>query len=212
QHILLTRAPALTGRYEFLSFRNAAGGRAWLSAILEKVHSAKAMREAVNEDKRWVSVAFTWNGLRGLGVDEASLATFPEEFRQGWPPGRRFSGTPAPTIQTTGWTIWRIQTFMASLFCSPEMLRNAIAVCGSISNMLRGFRRCKRSRRWTWRQRRHWSTHTTTSAIVIAYRSRSSTELARCRHPVPVHLSRQVNFSLDTPTRRALPKRSNPRY
>ena len=83
QHILLTRAPALTGRYEFLSFRNAAGGRAWLSAILEKVHSAKAMREAVNEDKRWVSVAFTWNGLRALGVDETSLATFPEEFRQG---------------------------------------------------------------------------------------------------------------------------------
>ena len=26
QHILLTRAPALTGRYEFLSFRDAAGG------------------------------------------------------------------------------------------------------------------------------------------------------------------------------------------
>src|SRR5437867_1328882 len=47
-----------------------------------------------------------------------------------WPPGRRFSGTRAPTIQTTGWTVWRVQTFMASLFCSPEMLRNAIAVCG----------------------------------------------------------------------------------
>ena len=36
QHILLTRAPALTGRYEFLSFRNAAGGRAWLSAISDR--------------------------------------------------------------------------------------------------------------------------------------------------------------------------------
>src|SRR5207249_3614148 len=83
QHILLTRAPALTGRYEFLSFRNAAGGRAWLSVILEKVHSAKAMREAVSEDKRWVTVAFTWNGMRALGVDETSLATFPEEFKQG---------------------------------------------------------------------------------------------------------------------------------
>ncbi len=47
QHILLTRAPALTGRYEFLSFRNAAGGRAWLSAILEKVQSAAAMRASV---------------------------------------------------------------------------------------------------------------------------------------------------------------------
>ena len=31
----------------------------------------------------WVTVAFTWNGLRALGVNEASLATFPEEFRQG---------------------------------------------------------------------------------------------------------------------------------
>jgi len=83
QHILLTRTPALTGRYEFLSFRNAAGGRAWLSAILETVQSAAAMQASVDQNKRWVTVAFTWNGLRALGVDEASLATFPEEFRQG---------------------------------------------------------------------------------------------------------------------------------
>ena len=34
-------------------------------------------------DSRWVTVGFTWNGLRTLGVAEASLATFPEEFRQG---------------------------------------------------------------------------------------------------------------------------------
>jgi Dyp-type peroxidase family len=83
QHILLTRAPALTGRYEFLSFRDPAGGRAWLGAILDKVHSAKTMRESVDKDKRWITVAFTWSGLRALGLDEASLATFPEEFRQG---------------------------------------------------------------------------------------------------------------------------------
>jgi Dyp-type peroxidase family len=83
QHILLTRAPALTGRYEFLSFHDGAGGRGWLSAITDTVHSAAAMRAAVDKDKRWVTVAFTWNGLRALGVDEASLATFPEEFKQG---------------------------------------------------------------------------------------------------------------------------------
>ena len=46
QHILLTRAPALTGRYEFLSFRNSAGGRTWLSAILEEVQSASEMSES----------------------------------------------------------------------------------------------------------------------------------------------------------------------
>ena len=83
QHILLTRAPALTGRYEFLSFRNPECGKAWLSSILEKVESAAAMQATVDQNKRWVTVAFTWNGLRALGVDEASLATFPEEFRQG---------------------------------------------------------------------------------------------------------------------------------
>ena len=83
QYILLTRVPALTGRYEFLSFQQPAQGRAWLKAIREKVPSAKAVADTVNLEKRWVSVAFTWNGLRALGVDEASLATFPEEFRQG---------------------------------------------------------------------------------------------------------------------------------
>jgi Dyp-type peroxidase family len=83
QHILLTRAPALTGRYEFLSFRNPAGGRAWLAAIMEKVHSARAVRESMDKDKRWITVAFTCNGLRALGVHEATLATFPQEFREG---------------------------------------------------------------------------------------------------------------------------------
>src|SRR5205809_4506830 len=83
QHILLTRAPALTGRYEFLSFREPVAGREWVAAIREKVQSAHAARASVETDKRWVSVAFTWNGLRALGVDEAALATFPEEFKQG---------------------------------------------------------------------------------------------------------------------------------
>ena len=83
QHILLTRAPALTGRYEFLSFRTPAGGRTWLSAILEKVQSAAEALASVNTEKRWVTVAFTWNGLRALGLEEASLATFPQEFKQG---------------------------------------------------------------------------------------------------------------------------------
>jgi Dyp-type peroxidase family len=83
QYILVTRAPALTGRYEFISFQQPAQGRAWLEAIREKVPSAKAAAGTFELEKRWVSVAFTWNGLRALGVDETSLATFPEEFRQG---------------------------------------------------------------------------------------------------------------------------------
>ena len=37
----------------------------------------------MDSTKRWVTLAFTWNGLRALGVPKESLATFPEEFRQG---------------------------------------------------------------------------------------------------------------------------------
>ena len=83
QHLVLTRVPASTGRYEFLSFRQPSQGRAWLAGIIDKVASAQAVRDGVDSEMRWVSVAFTWPGLRALGVDEASLATFPEEFRQG---------------------------------------------------------------------------------------------------------------------------------
>ena len=83
QHFLLTRPRAMAARYGFLTIRNAAEGRAWLSGIIEKVGTGKVVAAGAAGDTRWVTVAFTWNGLRGLGVDEASLATFPEEFRQG---------------------------------------------------------------------------------------------------------------------------------
>jgi Dyp-type peroxidase family len=83
QHILITRVPALTGRYEFLSFRQGAQGRAWLAGILDKVASVQQARDSIEREQRWVSVAFTWQGLRALGLDEQALATFPEEFRQG---------------------------------------------------------------------------------------------------------------------------------
>jgi Dyp-type peroxidase family len=83
QYIVLARAPAVTGRYEFLSFHDAASGRAWLKAISDRVPSVDKVRQSMKEDQSWISVAFTWNGLRALGLDEASLATFPDEFRQG---------------------------------------------------------------------------------------------------------------------------------
>ncbi len=83
QHFLLTRPHALSARYEFLSFGSPQAGRAWLAGILETVGNARAVAAAVNTDTRWVTVAFTWNGLRALGVDEAALSTFPVEFREG---------------------------------------------------------------------------------------------------------------------------------
>lgn len=83
QHILLTRTPAITGRYEFLTFDTPAGGRAWLTALLDKVQSAADVRQTMDSSDRWVTLAFTWRGLRALGVPEKSLATFPDAFREG---------------------------------------------------------------------------------------------------------------------------------
>ena len=82
QHFLIARPPALAARYEFLSFHNAEGARTWLAGILAKVGTAQTVGSS-HLDSRWVTVAFTWNGLKALGVDDASLATFPEEFHQG---------------------------------------------------------------------------------------------------------------------------------
>jgi len=82
QHFLIARPPALAARYEFLTFGNRVCGRSWLNGIIDKVGTAKAIGSS-QLDSRWVTVAFTWQGLRALGVSEGSLATFPEDFRQG---------------------------------------------------------------------------------------------------------------------------------
>ena len=83
QHILLTRTPAMTGRYEFLSFDDPAGGRAWLTELMDRVQSAADVRATMDSSERWITLAFTWNGLKALGVPEESLASFPQEFREG---------------------------------------------------------------------------------------------------------------------------------
>ena len=82
QHILLTRTPALTGRYVFLKFGSAEIGQAWLREILGTVRSAAAVDTSENKSS-WVTVAFTWNGLKALGLDDEALDTFPDEFKHG---------------------------------------------------------------------------------------------------------------------------------
>lgn len=85
QHILLTRTPAMTGRYEFLSFDDPAGGRAWLAELVDRVQSAADVRATMDSAERWITLAFTWRGLGALGVSAEALATFPDEFREGMP-------------------------------------------------------------------------------------------------------------------------------
>jgi deferrochelatase/peroxidase EfeB len=92
QHFLLTRTPALAARYEFLTFQDSTAARAWLAGLIDKVGTGESVGSA-SPDARWVTIAFTWNGLRALGLDEASLCTFPEEFKQGMAARAEILGT-----------------------------------------------------------------------------------------------------------------------
>src|SRR3954447_15145117 len=82
QHFLVTRTPALAARYEFLSFDDVSAGKRWLAGVIDKVGTASGVGKE-SPDARWVTIAFTWHGLHALGIDDAALGTFPEEFRQG---------------------------------------------------------------------------------------------------------------------------------
>ena len=119
QHILLTRAPALAARYEFLSFRNPSAGRRWITAIMQTVHSAADARASVDEDKRWVTVGFTWNGLRALGVDAARSTRSRKSSSRAWRRGRRSSATRVRIIPTIGWAALPARTCTPSPYSSP---------------------------------------------------------------------------------------------
>src|SRR6478735_3828435 len=83
QHYLLARPNAVIAQYNFITFRDAQAGRRWVEALIPTVGTASSVLAANPMDMRWVSLAFTFNGLRKLGLDEESLTSFPEPFRQG---------------------------------------------------------------------------------------------------------------------------------
>jgi hypothetical protein len=201
QHILLTRTPALTGRYEFLSFRNAAGGRAWLSAIREKAQSAAEVMASVEKDKRWVRVAFTWNGLRALGVDEGSLATFPEEFKQGMVaraemlgdtgenhPDNWVGGLASPDLHAIAILFARDAAERARCLTEHDKL---VAQCEGVAAL--SALDLEATPPLTMR--------TTTSATATGSRSLSSKAPAKCPRPAPARRSSRANSFSDTRTK-----------
>jgi Dyp-type peroxidase family len=83
QHYLLTRPHATIAQYNFMTFADAASGRHWIASLIDTVGIARDVLEGGEEEMRWVSMGFTFNGLKVLGIDDHSLATFPDPFKQG---------------------------------------------------------------------------------------------------------------------------------
>jgi Dyp-type peroxidase family len=73
--------------YLFLQFHDRAMAREWLNSLLPRLTTADSWRRQPGEPKakpeRSLNLALTCAGLAALGLGEASLNTFPTEFRQG---------------------------------------------------------------------------------------------------------------------------------
>ena len=79
--ILRPRPSPYKGEHVVLRIDEAAQGREMLRRIIPYV--APAVDWWVPSIPAWLGVAFTYHGLKALGLPKASLDSFPEEFRQG---------------------------------------------------------------------------------------------------------------------------------
>jgi len=79
--VLRPRPKPYCGEYVVLRIGNAEQGREMLRRILP--HVAPADEWWVPSAPGWLGIAFTFEGLKALGVPQASLDSFPIEFRQG---------------------------------------------------------------------------------------------------------------------------------
>ena len=78
---LRERPSPYVGRYLLLRLDDPVQGR----ELVRRLHSllVAARDTAESEAQAWLTVAFTYRGLEALGVPQASLDSFPREFREG---------------------------------------------------------------------------------------------------------------------------------
>ena len=79
---LLREYDTLACRYVFHRIDDAANGRAWLAALLDRVTSHAGYAAGKAKDGT-LNIALSARGLAALGLSEAALASFPGAFREG---------------------------------------------------------------------------------------------------------------------------------
>src|ERR1700756_1871983 len=67
------------GRHIFLKFLDGAQARAWLRDMVKRVNA----REQERGTRCTIDIGFTYEGLKALGLSQASLNSFPEAFHAG---------------------------------------------------------------------------------------------------------------------------------
>ena len=124
QHILLTRTPVITGRYEFLAFDTPVGGRAWLSEYV----GYDAVRRRCGRHLGW------FRPLGHIGVYVDWFAGVGRAARIVGHPSRRLPrsmlvragiwATPATMPPNIGSAAWPATICTRSRSCSPQCRRS----------------------------------------------------------------------------------------
>ena len=116
--------------------------------------------------------SFTWNGLRALGVPEESLATFPDEFREGMAARADIlgdTGANAPEHWVGGLAGEDLHAIAILFSRTEEQRQRSIAEHDKLLARTDGVRSCRSS---TSTRHRRSTTPTTTSASATGCRSR----------------------------------------
>ncbi len=196
QHFLMSRPPARAARYEFLAFKSGLDGRRWLTGLIDKVGTASAVGSSLL-DARWVTVGFTWNGLQTLGVAEASLATFPEEFRQGMAARAGVLGTTGanhPHHWVGGLASPNLHAIVV-LFARDVAERERCR--GEHERYIAHAVRSKCRQLWIWKASPHSITLTNASAIGLGSRKPVIAGIrVKSLHPALANRSNRANFFL----------------
>src|SRR5262245_32116414 len=98
--VLRPRPTPYRGEYVIFRVDDASQGREMVRRLTP--HVAPADEWWVPSLPGWLGIAFTFEGLKALGLPAASLDSFPIEFRQGMGRAPRSSMTSAPMHRPTG--------------------------------------------------------------------------------------------------------------
>jgi len=79
--VLHQRPASYVGTYLLLRIDDREAGQELIGRLLPVIESARSSSDPARH--AWVSVAFTYQGLKALGVPQDSLDSFVPEFRQG---------------------------------------------------------------------------------------------------------------------------------
>ena len=104
--------------YLLLRIDDRKAGREFLRRASAAVASAAHPASPVADT--WISVGLTYQGLKALGVPEASLDSFAPEFKQGMAARARFLGDTGKAGRKIGKSPWERRMFT---WCSPRSRR-----------------------------------------------------------------------------------------